>query len=175
MTNKDAVFLGIKEMLTNIPARNLLSAETKSVLESDIFAQYLLVNIEKLMGLIEGQPTTEELYEYRLAYNALFVNTLNRLYHTDTWSAMSDTYLENDVIPVKSKKHSDGELCFGGGWFVVVVDLPKYGQVSNHYRMEYWDLFNVTEVELAPKWDGHTPQKGLDRMLTLLEDPYFHI
>lgn len=57
----------------------------------------------------------------------------------------------------KSKKHSDGELCFGGGWFVVYAITP-YGQISNHYELTDWDLFRCDEREVAAEWDGHTAQ-----------------
>jgi hypothetical protein len=40
----------------------------------------------------------------------------------------------------KSLKHSDGELCFSEGWFIVVAELPT-GQISNHYKVEDMDLF----------------------------------
>jgi hypothetical protein len=63
----------------------------------------------------------------------------------------------------KAWKHSDGEMCFGGGWFVVTMQLPT-GQVSNHYEAQYWDLFAVREVECAPVWDGHTPAIAAERL-----------
>ena len=104
---------------------------------------------------LRGNPrdeyhTMEELYEYRMLYNALAAN------------AMPDR-------AVKSWRHSNGELCFGGGWFVVYLDLPT-GQVSNHYKSFDWDLFRIPEVELAPEWDGHTPAEAADRILRALEE-----
>lgn len=58
---------------------------------------------------------------------------------------------------------SDGELCFGGGWFIVMANLPT-GQVSNHYRAEEWNLFNVPERWKADEWDGHTPVEAANRL-----------
>lgn len=88
--------------------------------------------------------TMDELYEYRMLYNALAAN------------AMPDR-------AVKSWRHSDGEECFGGGWFVVYLNLST-GQVSNHYKAEHWDLFRVPETQCAPEWDGHTPADAADRL-----------
>lgn len=88
--------------------------------------------------------TMDELYEYRMLYNALAANALAHL-------------------AVKSWRHSDGGLCFGGGWFVVYLNLPT-GQVSNHYKAEYWDLFNVPEEYTAPEYDGHTPAEAAERL-----------
>lgn len=64
---------------------------------------------------------------------------------------------------MKSWNHSDGELCFGGGWFIVTATLTT-GQVSNHYKAEHWELFAVPEVDLPPEYDGHTPQDAAERL-----------
>ena len=91
--------------------------------------------------------TMDELYRYRMLYNALLANLLADLGR-----------------PVhKSWRHATGEECFGGGWFIVTMQLPT-GQVSNHYKAEHWDLFRVPEQELADEWDGHTPEVAADRM-----------
>ena len=67
----------------------------------------------------------------------------------------------------KSWRHSDGELCFGGGWFIVSAMLPT-GLISNHYQAEDWDLFKVPEVEKALyEFDGHTSQDVLHRLKNL--------
>ena len=55
-----------------------------------------------------------------------------------------------------------GEECFGGGWFIVMADLPT-GQISNHYEMKDWNLFQIPEIDKAPEWDGHTPQEAAKR------------
>jgi hypothetical protein len=68
-----------------------------------------------------------------------------------------------ETFPVKSWKHSDGEPCFGGGWFVVTAQLPT-GQITNHYEAKDWDLFQIPEVPTAPEWDGHTAQDVAKRL-----------
>ena len=92
--------------------------------------------------------TMDELYEYRMLYNALAAN------------AMPDR-------AVKSWRHSGGKLCFGGGWFVVYLNLPT-GQVSNHYKAEHWELFRIPEAPSAPEYDGHTPAIAADRLRATL-------
>ena len=76
-------------------------------------------------------------------------------------------YWDVDYDVHKSKKHSDGEECFGGGWFVVMAELPT-GQISNHYPMKDWDLFHIPEKEKANKWDGHTSQDVAERIRKFL-------
>ena len=99
----------------------------------------------------DGYHTFNELYEYRMLYNA----------HA------AKGWLEAGIPVVKSLRHSDGELCFGGGWFVVTATLPT-GQVSNHYKEDNWDLFAVPEVDCAPVWDGHTPDDAKNRLRAAL-------
>lgn len=99
----------------------------------------------------DGYHTFNELYEFRKSYNAALFNM---------WSAY------NYFPVVKSHRHSDGELCFGGGWFIVTATLPN-GQISNHYENKDWDLFRCEIVETAPVWDGHTSSDVLDRLNAL--------
>ncbi len=107
--------------------------------------------------LSDGYHTMAELYEYRMLYNAAFANELYA-----TWAV--DESLNKPIPPVvKSWKHSDGEFCFGGGWFIVTMTLST-GQVSNHYEEKDWGLFRVQAVETAPVWDGHTPAEAAERL-----------
>ena len=120
--------------------------------------------LERINELSDGYHTYDELYEFRKMYNAVLFNE---------W-AIKPVGFNNDgtIIPVfnvhKSWKHNDGELCFGGGWFIVSAMLPT-GLISNHYKAEDWDLFQVPEVEKALyEFDGHTPQDVLVRLKSLI-------
>lgn len=99
----------------------------------------------------DGYHTFKELYEFRKIYNACLFNE---------WSEQGKYQVH------KSKKHSDGEECFAGGWFIVVATLPT-GDISNHYEMKDWDLFRCEERELAKEWDGHTSQDVVERLIKL--------
>lgn len=107
----------------------------------------------KFGDISDGYHTFDELYEFRMLYNAAFFNSLRELEHAGA----------HDFMVHKSKRHSDGEVCFGGGWFVVVAQLPT-GQISNHYSLKHWDLFNIPEMSMSAPWDGHTPQDVANRM-----------
>lgn len=104
----------------------------------------------------DGYHTFDELYYYRLLYNANMVNLIEYI-NNNYYS------YKLDISIVKSYKHSDGELCFGGGWFVVVMETP-FGQITNHYENKYWDMFCCPSVDVAPLWDGHTPQQAAERL-----------
>lgn len=104
----------------------------------------------------DGYHTFNELYRYRMLYNAAFFNLLAR---------------SGQVEVCKSRRHSDGEKCFGSDdWFIVMAILPT-GQVSNHYESKYWDLFDVPERETAFEYDGHTPNEASDRLEKYLKLP----
>lgn len=103
----------------------------------------------------DGYHTFNELYAFRRVFNALLFNE---------WS-VKGLYKVH-----KSKKHNDGEDCFGGGWFIVMATLPT-GQISNHYELKDWDLFQCEEREVADKWDGHTAQDVLIRLEGHLKQP----
>ena len=65
----------------------------------------------------------------------------------------------------KSLRHEDGELCFGGGWFIVGIDTPE-GSYTYHYEDSYFSLFDCEELERSKHWDGHT-EKDVTRLLSL--------
>ena len=68
----------------------------------------------------------------------------------------------NKSICWKAKKHHDGTMY--DGMFIVGINTP-FGQDSYHYDIEpYWDMFSVEELEMAPEWDGHTPEQALNRI-----------
>lgn len=96
----------------------------------------------------DGYHTFAELYDFRMVLQALLFRE---------WAATG----KYDVH--KSWKHYDGEDCFGGGWFVVVAMLP-HGQVTNHYKEEYWDMFDIqVEPKAKYEFDGHNAADCLDR------------
>lgn len=65
----------------------------------------------------------------------------------------------------KSYRHEDGELCFGGGWFIVGIDTPE-GNYTYHYENKDFDLFDCEELPVAKHWDGHT-EEDVTRLLSL--------
>lgn len=62
----------------------------------------------------------------------------------------------------KSWKHSDGTMY--DGMFLAGV-WTRMGWVTYHCEAEFWDYFDVTELDAAYEWDGATPDDGLDRLV----------
>lgn len=99
----------------------------------------------------DGFHTFNELYDHRRVLTAALFNE---------WAMAGEFEVH------KSWHHSDGQLCFGGGWFIVVAELP-FGQVSYHYEEEHWDLFKIPERDVPNKYDGHNAQDVVDRLTAL--------
>jgi len=70
---------------------------------------------------------------------------------------------QNKDVAWKSWLHHDGTMF--DGMFIVGVNTPK-GQYSYHYNPEYWDMFDVKELDIAPIYDGHLPE-DIDRLISL--------
>lgn len=116
-------------------------------------------------GISDGHHTFDELYEFRLMYNAALFNEWADNFEYDR--RMEEWELSPKYDVHKSWKHHDGEDCFGGGWFIVVAMLPT-GQITNHYKAEHFDLFKIPEESKAKyEWDGHIPQDVLNRLKAL--------
>lgn len=116
----------------------------------DIFeASYSEGNVSDMS---DGFHTFKEYETFRMLYNAALFNCL-----------------VDKCKVCKSLYHDDGEKPFGGGYFVVYAELPT-GQISNHYELEYWDLFNIPIVNKAPKWDGHTTSDVMDRLFKFVQN-----
>ena len=121
----------------------------------------------------DGYHTFGEPYEFRKLYNAALFNEWaydamnprpdkNGFYHLSIKRPKYDVH--------KSWRHNDGELCFGGGWFIVVAMLPT-GQITNHYEEKDWDLFKIPEKPRAMfEYDGHTAQDVVKRIECLFEN-----
>lgn len=99
----------------------------------------------KVGKISDGYHTFDELYYHRMVLFAMLCNT----YKQKAW---------------KSLKHSDGTMF--DNYFIVGITTPR-GNYTYHYDDQYWDYFEVKELEYAPEWDGHKPS-DIERLFTLL-------
>lgn len=97
------------------------------------------------MILINRYYTFDELYQHRAKLFSVICNT-------------------NKKIAWKSKLHDDETML--DGYFIVGIETEK-GQATYHYGLCYWDLFEVMELEKAPKYDDHTSKEAIERIETL--------
>ena len=98
--------------------------------------------------LSDGYHTFNELYHHRAILFSVICNSMP----DKAW---------------KSKLHDTGDMF--DGMFIVGIETPN-GQATYHYDINpYWDIFNVKELEKAPKWDGHTPTDAINRIADITE------
>ena len=73
-------------------------------------------------------------------------------------------------LAFKSKKHFDevNNPMFNGD-FIAGIKTPK-GITTFHFKLEYWDLFQVKELDNAPEYDGYTVEEALERLTSLLDN-----
>ena len=103
-------------------------------------------HVDEIDDVSDGFHTFRQLYYQRMMLFATIVK-------------------QNKSRAWKSLRHEDGELCFGGGWFIVGVDTPE-GSYTYHYEDNYFSLFDCVELERGKHWDGHT-EKDVTRLLSL--------
>ena len=99
-------------------------------------------DVEKMS---DGYHTFADLYEQRLILSAALAKN-----NPNAW---------------KSKRHEDGSVPFGGGWFIMGFDTDE-GCYTYHYELKDWDLFQCEELDKGKPWDGHT-SKDVRRLLSI--------
>lgn len=111
----------------------------------------LAENVRSHKGSIsDGYHTFDELYHHR----AILFSVICNLHPELAW---------------KSKQHDDPNSPMYDGMFICGIETPE-GQATYHYDIDpYWDIFNVKELERAPKFDGHTPEMAINRIKLLAE------
>ena len=91
-------------------------------------------------------------------------HTFNQLYY-QRMILFATIVKQNRDKAWKSLRHEDGELCFGGGWFIVGIDTPE-GSYTYHYENKYWDKFDCIDLPRAKHWDGHTEADAETRLMS---------
>lgn len=106
----------------------------------------------------DGYHTFEELYDHRIT---LFIALCRSVFQRGAYGGVDRRYL-----CWRSKKHSDGELCFGTGTqYVLGLGKEDGIQITYHIPIERWEETDFVEtLGKAPKWDGHSSDEVLKRL-----------
>lgn len=113
------------------------------------------------MSVSDGYHTMDELYEHRMCLWIVLCHAVWAM------SIASRNMGHPDMtIPVwRTKKHSDGELAFGGKWFVLGMYTEKGKQITYHLPIARWEECNFADIlEKSPEFDGHTSADVLERL-----------
>ena len=115
---------------------------------NNMIREYKKSKVISTKQISDGHHTFDELYKHRIILFCTLCNLLPNI----AW---------------KSKKHYDEENdpMFDGN-FIAGMNTPE-GIVTYHIKLEYWDLFNISELDRAPKYDGYTSDDVLKRILSL--------
>lgn len=111
----------------------------------------------RLADLIEPQEITEDTSD---GYH-----TFGQLYY-QRMMLFAVLVKEHKEHSWKTRRHEDGEPCFGGGWFLVTIETPD-GPYGYHYEDKYWDLFDCDEIPKAKPWDGYD-ESDVGRLMSLI-------
>lgn len=103
-----------------------------------------------MSNVSDGYHTFGELYEHR---HALFIALL-KCYPAISWKTVLD---------------SEGQRL--DGWFIAGMDT-KYGQITYHLPMRYWDIAGVKVIYKNKNYDGHTSADVVERLLFLSPGNY---
>ena len=97
--------------------------------------------------LSDGYHTFNELYDHR---HALFINLVDA-YSKNAWFSLY---------------HENGDMF--DDMFIVGLDLPASKEtITYHLPLSLLDMLKSTEatqLDFAPKWDGHTPAEVVERL-----------
>lgn len=139
--DKEAVLALVKPDASDDEKAAITIATAKKLIRS-IIQRAPAANVEKMS---DGYHTFADLYEQRLILSAALA--------------------KNNPYAWKSKRHEDGSVPFGGGWFIMGFDTDE-GCYTYHYELKDWDLFQCKELDKGKPWDGHT-SKDVRRLLSI--------
>ena len=107
----------------------------------------------------DGYHTFNELYEHRITlYIALCKQLEGKRYYNAEGNRQEGVW--------KSKVHSDGTVW--EGWFLLGIFSEPGKQITYHLPLDRWkECEFVTTLDIAPDFDGHTPQDVLQRIKAL--------
>lgn len=96
----------------------------------------------------DGYHTFGDLYAHRMTLFCVICNSYPEL----SW---------------KSKRHfNEKDDPMFEGSFIAGVST-KLGDAIYHIKLDYWDEFNIPEIENAPVFDGHKSDEDLERLKSL--------
>ena len=96
----------------------------------------------------DGHHTFGELYRHRI----LLFCTICNLFPDISWKSRKHYDEENDPMFLDS--------------FIAGINTPD-GIATYHVKLQYWNLFDIPELERAPKYDAYSSEESLERIISL--------
>ena len=154
----------IEDIMTNLIDKKRGKNDNKIDIQVNIWMKLLVIlnayditpkhhryvfDVDTVGEVHDGSHSFNELYAHRTTLFAVICNT----YKEYAWKSLQHHHEEN--FPM----YQD--------YFIVGITTPE-GQYSYHCHKDWWDMFEVQELEEAPSFDGHQP-KDIERLLSLLK------
>lgn len=118
---------------------------------NELIKKYSEIGIISSKNISDGHHTFREIYNERFILFCVICNIFPEL----SW---------------KAKKHFDEENdSMYEGDFIAGINTPE-GVVTYHIKLKYWDLFDITEINRAPKYDNYTSEDVMNRILSLIKN-----
>lgn len=143
-------------------------------IEREALVRHIICNMAEFVGLPDEVQRHDEYCNYAINIiedePAADIEKMSDGYHTfaDLYEQrliLSAALAKNNPHAWKSKRHEDGSVPFGGGWFIMGFDTDE-GCYTYHYELKDWDLFQCEELDKGKPWDGHT-SKDVRRLLSI--------
>lgn len=150
----------MKNITITIPPQTLARINDGRSIQT--WDRVLLVQAEEAV-VSDGFHTFDELYDHRITLYIAIARLLKRQENAIGHIAPGESFVW------RSKRHSDGELCFGTGTqYVLGIGKEPGAQITYHIPIERWDETDFAEtLEVAPEWDKHTSADVLGRIKNL--------
>lgn len=136
--------------------------------------QFLSKNFEAMTigDLSDGYHTFNELYDHRCVLFLLLMKAYKNAVTEDDLNGSKEK--GSPLFPWISRKHDDETEW--DGWFIAGLPIEvtdegvKY--ITYHLPNKFWQQATKCAYIIwkAPKWDGHTSQDVLERMLNIIKE-----
>ena len=112
-----------------------------------------LPSMEEANKVFDGYHTFGEVYQHRVVLYLTLCKFLEK----------------QDYYVWRSKLHDD-KSCIEG-YFLLGVNTKDGEQITYHIRNHHWDSADFADtLDIAPKYDGHTSQDVVTRILNIFEN-----
>jgi len=117
-------------------------------------------------SISDGYHTFDELYDHRITLYIALCKALQKPLH---YGDIRNTPAGEGKLVWRSKRHSDGQICFGTGTqYVLGIGHIPGKQITYHVPIERWDETDFADtLKKAPEWDNHTSEDVLVRIKEL--------
>ena len=127
---------------------------------------------KKLLDVIYAYSENKQYHSYIFHVDSIGEisdgsHSFNDLYMQRSMLFATICNMHKDISWKSWNHHHEEDFPMYEDYFVVGINTPE-GQYSYHCHKDWWDTFDVPELEEAPMYDGHMPD-DVGRLLSLIK------